>query len=548
MLNNTLTKENSSWASDLVCLSIFFALLFFVFLGDRPLFTPDEGRYAEIAREMVVNHDYITPYLNGIKYFEKPVLFYWLSAAAFKIAGTSVFSIRSVNALLGVLGCLLTYVTARKLFDRRTGLLSALILGTSPLYFVMSHMVSLDLTVTFFITTSLYACLLALQQPMGLTRRCLFYTAALLAALAVLTKGLIGIVFPVVIVGSSLIIMREWWQLKKCYLLGCFFIFLLVAAPWHILLTIHHPEFFHFYFIEQQFLRYTDPSIGHYQPNWFFIPCLILGFFPWSFFTPFIFKNILKNRQQIFLILWTVFIFLFFSFSKSKLIPYILPIFPPLSILTARALVQLSPLISRIIAVLLTLSAACMTYFILRYLHHAALPNPILAIRIISIACFFLVLGSLVFFTLLKRKPFLSYFLLSLGTGLFLLFAMRAVVFIDNRSILPLTLAITPHLKQSDDVITYNQYYQDLPFYLKRPVSILNWQNELQFGMGYQDTSKILINDATFWQRFHGSQRVFIFMDIHEYDKLVKKNPEIRFYLIGKTVNNALISNQPLTP
>ncbi|TAK75988.1 MAG: phospholipid carrier-dependent glycosyltransferase, partial [Gammaproteobacteria bacterium] len=198
-------KQNpSSWWVDSLFLLFILGGLFFILLGVRPLFVPDEGRYAEIAREMTVTHDYVTPYLNGIKYFEKPALFYWLGAAAIKLGGLQLWSIRSVNAFISLLGCLLTYVTARKLYGRLTGLLAALILGTSTLYFVMTHMVSLDLPVTVFFTASLYAFLLAYPQPMGIKRRAYFWGAAAAAALAVLTKGLIGIVFPAMIIGAWL--------------------------------------------------------------------------------------------------------------------------------------------------------------------------------------------------------------------------------------------------------------------------------------------------------------------------------------------------------
>src|SRR5262249_22217637 len=154
----------------------------FILLGTRPLFIPDEGRYAEIAREMATSGDYITPYLNGIKYFEKPPLFYWLGAAAIKIGGLNLWFIRSINAFLGLLGCLFTYITARKIYDRLTGLLAALILGTSLLYFVMVHMVSMDLTVTIFLTISLYFYLLG---SLAFERIRLFYFlgAAVAAAL-----------------------------------------------------------------------------------------------------------------------------------------------------------------------------------------------------------------------------------------------------------------------------------------------------------------------------------------------------------------------------
>ena len=154
------------------------------------------------------------------------------------------------------------------------------------------------------------------------TRRHYFWLAAAAAALAVLTKGLIGIVFPVLIIGCWLTLVGQWHRLKQFYIPSSILVFLLIAAPWHILVAQRNPEFSYFYFIEQHFLRYTLPDIGHYQPNWFFIPVLLAGFFPWIIFLPLaIVRNIPRWKQrkaqaaEVFLLLWATLIFAFFSFS-----------------------------------------------------------------------------------------------------------------------------------------------------------------------------------------------------------------------------------------
>src|SRR5580704_13305774 len=143
-------RKPDTWVLDTLFLRLCIGALFFIFAGSRPLLAPDEGRYAEIAREMVNSGNYVTPYLNGIKYFEKPILFYWLGAGAIKLGGLNLWALRSINALLGLLGCVASYVCARKLYGRSTGILAALILATSTLFFVMTHMISLDLPVTVF--------------------------------------------------------------------------------------------------------------------------------------------------------------------------------------------------------------------------------------------------------------------------------------------------------------------------------------------------------------------------------------------------------------
>jgi hypothetical protein len=123
---------------------------------------------------------------------------------------------------------------------------------------------------------------------------------------------------------------------------------------------------------------------------------------------------------------------------------------------------------------------------------------------------------------------------------------LAIIPLIDTRTILPLAVILKPILHPQDDIITYNQYYQDLPFYLQRHVSILNWQNELHYGMQHQDTKEWMINDIIFWQRWHSHRHVFVIISENEYAKLQKTHPEAVTYVLGKTLHNVLISNTPL--
>src|SRR3990172_13095445 len=153
-------NNGNSWLRDVVLLGALITLLFGFMLGSRPLTTPDEGRYSEIPREMLINGDFVTPRLNHIIYLEKPPLFYWIQAGSLKLLGNNLWATRIPNALIALLGCLLVYVTARQLFDRRTGILASLILATSLLYFSIAHLITLDMTVTVLLSAGLFSFLL----------------------------------------------------------------------------------------------------------------------------------------------------------------------------------------------------------------------------------------------------------------------------------------------------------------------------------------------------------------------------------------------------
>lgn len=543
-----LNRERSAFLDSLIIL-LSLCGLYFIYLGTRPLFVPDEGRYAEIAREMVSRGDLITPYLNGIKYFEKPVLFYWLTAAAIKVFGVNLWSVRAVNAILSILTCLATYFCVRCLYNRTAGFYAALILGTSFLFTAMGRMVTLDLPVTCFISLSLYAFLYSINHPS--TRKRWMWCAFALSALAVLTKGLIGIVFPVLIVGLWVLFQNQWHALKKWHLFSSAIVFFLIAVPWHLAVQWQNPEFAHFYFIDQHILRYLSKEIGHYQPVWFFIPCIALGFFPWTFFLPQTINDLFRNQSHrgpasIFFLIWACTVFLFFSLSKSKLIPYVLPIFPPLSILTAIYLSQHKKLAPQGVKIgyFCTMLAAIVISIVLNlYSRHAALPHPIAAQFYSQWGTILLISGSIAAFFCCFRNPNFSFYIISLASAAFTLMIFAAMTYVDTRTIRPIAQVLNHTLQPRDEVITYDRYYQDLPFYLQKTVSILNWQNELTFGYHHQNEVNWMINFPQFWERWRSGKKVYVLMTQEDYENISKKYPEDNFIIITQFNGNILAAN-----
>lgn len=325
---------------DLTWLTLIFGVLFFAHLGGAALDNPDEGRYAEIPREMVATGDYVTPRLNGVVYFEKPPLMYWAVAGMLKVFGPAEWAMRAPVALFALAGVLLTYAAARQWRGRTAGLLAAVVLGSSLLFFVLGRILLLDMAVAVLMSATLFCFFLGVQAT-GPRRLWLFHGLYAAAALATLTKGLIGFLLPGAVMFLWLLIFNQWKRLRPLYLPSGILIFLLIALPWHLLVAQRNPQWAAYYFVREHWERFTTTTHERTNPWWYFGPVLLLGLFPWTGCLWGALRESLRggwarrreNADAWFLVTWAAFIFLFFSKSQSKLIPYILPVLPPLAVL-----------------------------------------------------------------------------------------------------------------------------------------------------------------------------------------------------------------------
>lgn len=340
-LHDQFNRSERHWLRDSILLLVLFGALFLTGLGSAPLIDPDEGRYAEIPREMLERNDFVTPTLNYVKYFEKPPLLYWLNAGSIALLGKNEFAARLPSALAGLFSILLTYAAGRRFFNRKSAVAAAIILGTSAGFLMQSRIVLTDVLLTFCLSAALFSFLLAAGKKER-HKRVFFWLFFIFCGLAVLTKGLIGIVLPAGIIFWYLLLAGRWSLLKDIPWFSGLLLFLGVTAPWFVFVSRSNPEFLYFFFIHEHFQRYTSTIHHRSQPFWFFLPILLLTMFPWSFFLPASLKKAWQQRQSstadasLFLLIWPIVIILFFSFSSSKLIPYILPTFPPLSLLIAQ--------------------------------------------------------------------------------------------------------------------------------------------------------------------------------------------------------------------
>jgi 4-amino-4-deoxy-L-arabinose transferase-like glycosyltransferase len=361
------------------------AVIWFAPLGLRHLIPSDEGRYAEMAREMFATGDWITPRYNGYKYFEKPPLQTWMNALTFAWFGLGEWQARLYTALASFAGVLVVGYTGARVFNPVAGFCAALVLATSPYWNLMGHFNALDMGLSFWMALTLCALLLA-QRP-GLAPRAArgwMWLCWAAMAFAVLSKGLVGLILPGAVLVLYTLVTRDWALWKRLYLVSGVVIFFAIVTPWFVLVQQRNPEFFNFFFIVQQFRRYLTPEQNRPGPFYYFVPVLLVGFLPWLSVSLQSIRHALRMPRQpngfapmTLLLIWSGFIFLFFSASHSKLISYVLPIAPSLALVIGAYL----PLVTReqfrrhLLGYLLFLVAAALGTLALGHLGDARTPN-----------------------------------------------------------------------------------------------------------------------------------------------------------------------------
>ncbi|MFZ2223519.1 MAG: phospholipid carrier-dependent glycosyltransferase, partial [Candidatus Deferrimicrobium sp.] len=453
------------------------AVVYYSGLGTIPLLEPDEGRYAEIPREMLVRGDFVTPHLNGVVYLEKPPLFYWGNALSFALFGESEFTARLFTATASIAGVLLTYWMGTVLAGPRTGLFSAMVLCTSLYHYVIGRINTLDMTLAVTMIVAIFPAFLYLSGKRQ-SRRYLFLSYVG-AALAFLAKGLIGIVFPAAILLLWMMLSRRHREIGKAISLPGLALFLAIALPWVILVQRSNPDFLWFFFVREHFLRFTTKIHHHYEPFWFFLPFVIGGMLPWLAFARRAVRAAWSERGEYFLaedrrflFCWVLFVLLFFSFSGSKLITYVTPLFPPLAILFGRALDlwadrEDGSVRCRAPLALAAILAAVIVFFP-PFTRHAIEPSrwiPLCALP----AALILAWGAMPLFIRrfsAERVVYLSFLLLAL----FLTSLTRpAAEYLGNyKSVKKLSSVLSASLREGDVVAQYRTYRQGLPFYTKR--------------------------------------------------------------------------------
>lgn len=482
-------------------LFLLFCLIWFYMLAARTLVPTDEGRYAEMAREMLATGDWITTRLNGIKYFEKPPLQIWMTALAFKIFGLGEWQARLWTGLTGLLGIVLVAYTGYRVFDKRVGVAAGLVLASSFWWAGLGHVNTLDMGLSGMMTLALCTLLIAQRNNASVhERRNWMLLCWIGMALSVLSKGLIGIVLPSAVLAFYTLIARDRVIWKRLHIGPGLLIFLAITAPWFILVSIKNPEFPHFFFIYEHFERFALKLHHREGPWYYFFPILLGGILPWlGVLLPSLWRTWRSEavgfQPQKMLLAWTVFIFFFFSISNSKLPSYILPIFPALALLIARYLQNASYKAWRGMAGLITILAVAGLAFVSKIPGMTAEPLELSNYQAsqswIVAACSVVLAGGLAVLWMTRKKR----------TDLSMLFTLVFAItgFIGGqllmlstesqghyRSGLPLVPAIEAEAAPGIKLYAVGLYDQTLPFYLRRTMTLVEQPDELAFGLAQE--------------------------------------------------------------
>jgi len=335
----------------LFLLTLCCGVLFFYKLGALPLFDVDEPRYAETARTIIESGDWITPKFNDEIRYDKPILFYWLIAISYKIFGINEFAARFWSATFAASLVLFLFFLIKKFGSLGSAIIGSLILSTSNGIIILSRSSITDMTLAFFISSSLFCFYLGYKSNEKI-KKYYYFLFYISMGLSVLTKGPVGIVIPFLVIVSFTLINGTFrstlGELKIFYGL---FILAIIILPWNLaMLKLHGNNFIIEAFIKHNFTRFTGIVSGHRGSLFYFIPVIIIGFFPWSFLLPSSISNMftrikrtpLRTKDlsdfEFFSFIWFLVVFIFFSISKTKLPTYVTPLYPAMAVLVGKLL------------------------------------------------------------------------------------------------------------------------------------------------------------------------------------------------------------------
>ncbi|OQB94718.1 MAG: Undecaprenyl phosphate-alpha-4-amino-4-deoxy-L-arabinose arabinosyl transferase [Verrucomicrobia bacterium ADurb.Bin122] len=445
------------------------------------------------------------------------------------------------------------------------GWAAAGVLATSLLYFALGHILLLDMPVSAFMSGTLFCFILGVREAPGGRRRAMFYGLYACAALATLSKGLIGFLLPGAVMFVWLLVFNQWKRLRPLYLPSGLVLFFAIAAPWHLLAAQRNPDWAHFYFVREHWLRFTTTMHDRYQPWWYFIPILLAGFIPWVGYLPQAIRSAVaggwarrkENADAWFFVTWALVIFLFFSKSQSKLVPYILPVFPPLAVLVGAWLADVAAAGQavrlrwglRIFAFLcgaIGVAAVVATFKtgLIRNTEQALALRPYAA----AIAAALLIGGALAPW-LAKTRGARAALFAQAGTMLAMLLVLAtALPHLQKPGTKPLALLYASTARPGDRVFHYQDYFHDFTFYAACQVGSVDYPASGELGLDIDAEARAsgrFIGEAEFRRQWSaGTGRIWLLIR-KEAAAALFSDPSFHYRLQGETRKHYLVTNQP---
>jgi len=557
--NKTLT--------DLIFIFILTFIAFCLY-GVPAFYSPDESRYAEVTREMMANKDYIVPFINGIIFFHKPPVVYWITAFFMHVFGENTWGARLVNPLL-VYCCLnLLYFAVKIVLNSRSlALLSVVITCTTVMFMFAGRYLNMDLAIAVFLNMTMLCYWVSLKYDDDYFKSSLWlFFAFIFAGISVMTKGLMGIVFPVAIVGIYSVLMLDFKRLFDIRLYIGLVIVAIVSVPWILAVNARYPDFAWYYIMVEQVLRYATDEQKRQVLKITYIGVFMLGFFPWwgfilqviaKFFTKKEFKQRQDNKPLWFLFIWGTFVFLFFFMSKSFLFLYLAPVVMPFCILISQYIKELQFKKFNILdkigvwftwIIITGFSLACVVIMLL------PLSRPFIVQLSYSLVPLFIISIGLGFysFNAVKKydiKSLVIFF--TLGAIAIVNLGFIAGEYLSRKDVRIFANEINKISKQYPDLTVYSfNYFYEIPFYTKNTTVTIGGGGQLAPVVGFKNSGadEHLISYDDFITKWQDTQHLSVVaINNRTIDSFKEKIRAEDFYIIQQTPLNSLVSNKKIT-
>lgn len=509
------------WLRSSKFLLIFLPIWLFVLSWIRPLSVPDEGRYGDISRSMFESGDWLIPRINSLPFMHKPPLLHWLSSIFMELFGMHIWVLRLVPVLAATLMLVSLFLFVRKHISERVAQLTAIILGTNLLFFGSSEYINHDLLLASWITVSV----LCFVDFTISARKSILFLGYFAGAAAFLSKGLIGVLIPGMILLPWLLYTKQWKKIPSLLNPFAILLFILLVSPWLYAVQLKYPQFLHYFFIDQQFSRFSSKEFNNKQPWFFYLLILFVSCLPWIFASRFqsvktVFQNYKQSTLLALLIWWFISVTVFFSIPPSKLAGYILPAVPPLAVFLALVINQVIESDYKtklqvwglpIFIMLVGIGVTATPHFIRA--HQPFFQNQ--ALFIYTIGALLIVLPLALVWLYKKQKlNYLNYIFISL---IVLCSSVPfAVRILDTKNNVGQT-SFAEYMTPSTKIVFYNYYFYDVPFLLqlKQPAYIVN-----QWDSVHSDSASLEIKDGLL---FEPQRKKYLWSEQQLQDALTQK-------------------------